>query len=82
MADFSPAVTATVKMNVDATTGGYIAQSGDTVTAQKAVNIQGIKAAATLAEATTVFNAFYGDIAGGTFDSLSAKKTITQGVTE
>ena len=33
MAEFSIANTATVKMKVGATSGGYIAQSDDTVTA-------------------------------------------------
>ena len=83
MADFSVAYTASVKMKVPTTTGGYIAQTDDTVTgATKQITIPGIKAAATLAEANTVFGAFLGNIAGGTFDSLSAVKTITQGVAE
>ena len=82
MAEFSVANTSTVKMKVGATSGGYIAQSDDTVTASKVISIPGIKADATLAEASTVFNAFVGNIAGGSFDSLSAVKTITQGVAE
>lgn len=83
MAEFATANVANVKMKVPLTTGGYIAQSDDTVTsAVKQVTIPGIKAGATLAEANTVFNAFLGDIAGGSFDSLSAVKTITQGVAD
>lgn len=83
MADFAVAYTASVKMKVPTTTGGYIAQSDDTVTGStKLVTMPGIKAAATLTEANTVFNAFLGNIAGGSFDSLSAVKTITQGVVE
>lgn len=82
MAEFTPALTASVKMNIDMNSGGFIAQSGDTVTGTKAISIPGIKAAATLAEANAVYTAFLGNIAGGSFDSLTAKKTITQGVTE
>lgn len=80
MADFSTAYTSTIKMKSPTTSDGYLAQSGDTVTGNKYFSIPGIKASANLAEANTVFNAFLGDIAGGSFDSLSAVKTITQGV--
>ena len=82
MAEFTSAVTASVKMNVDMNEDGYIAQSGETVAGTKAITIHGIKAAATLAEANAVYDAFFVNIAGGTADSLSAKKTIVQGVTE
>lgn len=82
MAEFTTANTATVKMKVDLNTDGKIAQSGDTVKGAKTPAIAGIKAAATLAEAKAVFNAFYGTIGGATYDSLSAVKTITQGVVE
>jgi len=82
MAEFAPAVTASVKMNVGMTADGFIAQTGDTVTSTKSISIPGIKADATLSEANAVFTAFLGNIAGGTSDSLTAKKTVTQGVTE
>ncbi len=82
MTEFTPAVTASVKMNVDMTADGFIAQSGDTVASTKAISIPGIKAGATLAEANAVFTAFLGNIAGGTSDSLTAKKTIVQGVAD
>ncbi len=83
MTDFAPAYTASVKMKVPVTAEGNIAQTDDTLTgATKQISIQGIKTNATLAEANTVFNAFVGNIAGGSFDSLSAVKTITQGVSE
>jgi len=63
MAEFATAYTSSVKMKVPVTADGNIAQSGDTVTsATKQISIPGIKAAATLAEANTVFNAFVGDI--------------------
>ena len=82
MAEFTPAVTASVKMNVDMNADGFIAQSVDTVTGTKAISIGGISAGTNLAGANAVFTAFLGNIAGGSFDSLTAKKTITQGVTD
>ena len=82
MADFVQAYTASVKMKVPVTAAGNIAQDGDTPATNKQVTIPGIKPDATLAQANTVFNAFIGNIAGGSFDSLSAVKTITQGVAE
>lgn len=81
MADFVSAATATVKMPVNITAAGNIAQSGDTVAGKKVVSIPGIKQAATLTEANTVFSKIYGVIGGGTYDSLSAQKITTQGVT-
>lgn len=82
MAEFANAVTANVKMQIDMTADGNIAQTGDTVAGSKAPTIKGIKAAATLAEAKTVYDAFYGTIAGATYDSLTAEKTIKTGVVE
>lgn len=81
MAEFVTAYTGTVKMKVP-TADGNIAQSGDTENGAKQVSIPGIKAGATLAESNIVFGNFVGSIGGGTFDSLSAVKTITQGVAE
>ena len=80
--EFSSPRTASVKMNVPVTEGGYLAGSGDTPAGQKSFTIAGIKTAATLAECNTVFDAFVGDIAGGSFDSLTATKTVTYGVVE
>lgn len=79
---FATPTTATVKMNVATTAAGNIAQSGDTAAGNKTFSIPGVKQAATLDEAKTVYDAIIGDIAGGTFDSLSATKTITVGVVE
>lgn len=81
MAEFVTAYTGTVKMKVP-TADGNIAQSGDTENGAKQVSIPGIKAGATLAEANIVFGKFVGTICGGSFDSLSAVKTVTQGVAE
>ena len=82
MAEFSGGATASVKMKVNTTTGGYIAQETDTVKGTKNPTIAGIKATANLAEATAVLDAFYGGIGGGSFDSLSAVKTMHQEVVE
>ena len=82
MADFSAANVANVKMKVNMNTAGTIAQSGDEVKGTKMPLLAGIKANATLTEATAVYDAFYGTIALGTFDSLTAVKTITQEVAE
>lgn len=81
MAEFTPINTMSVKMNVDMTADGNIAQTGQTVSGTKAVSIPGIAATANLAGAKTVFDAFYGNIAGGSYDSLSAKRTMSGGVT-
>ena len=82
MAEFTSGKTATVKMNVNMNAAGQIAQAGDEVAGTKKPVLHGVKSSATLAEATAVYDAFYGTIAGGTIDSLSAVKTITQGVAE
>ena len=81
-AQFATATTGVVKMPVNVTADGNIAQENDTVTGNKQFSIQGIKADATLAQANAVFDAFIGGIAGGSYDSLGATKTITVGVVE
>ena len=63
MAEFSPAVTASVKMNVPMNGDGFIAQDGDTVKGTKSISIGGISAGANLAGANAVFTAFLGNIA-------------------
>ena len=79
MAEFVSSPTMSVSMKVDVASGN-IAQSGDTVNGSKAVNIPGIKKNATLAEAETVFSNFVGTICGGSYDSISAVRTIKEGV--
>lgn len=74
--------TAAVKMQTPVTAEGYLAGQGDTPAGQKAFTIQGIKTAATLDESAAVFDAFVTDIAGGTFDSTTATKTVTYFATE
>lgn len=80
MAEFTPINTMSVKMNVPMNEDGFIAQSGEIVNGTKAMSIPGISASANLAGANAVFTAFL-SIAGGSYDSLSAKRTMTGGVT-
>lgn len=82
MAEWAEAKTMMVTMNVDIDSDGYIAQSGDTAVGVKSFNLQGVSTDASLAQASNVFTAFIGDIAGGRFDSLSATRTIKTGVKE
>lgn len=82
MAEFTPINTMSVKMNVPMNEDGFIAQSGETTKSTKAISIGGISAGANLAGANAVFTAFLGNIAGGSFDSLTAKRTMSGGVTE
>ena len=80
MAEFAPAHVGTLKVKLAVNEDGNIAQSGETATGQKTFSLNGFKAKGNLDEADTVFGKIFGDIAGGTYDSLSAEKTITQGV--
>lgn len=80
MAEFAPIKTKTVKMKVNTTAAGNIAESGDTVASTKAVSIPGIKAEANLAQASAVFGVFYSTLAGGSYDSLSATQSYSGGV--
>ena len=82
MAEFAQPTTSVLKMNVNQNSAGNIAQEGETAASQKVVSINGFKAAGTLANADTVFSKLIGDIAGGTYDTLSAAKVTTQGVAE
>ena len=80
MAEFINSPTMTVGMRADITAAGNIAQSGDTAKGSKQINIVGIKKNATLAESEKVFEKFVGTIGGGSYDSLSAVRTIKEGV--
>ena len=76
--EWTTPVTAKVTMGIAVTENGYIAGSGDTPAGQKKFTVDGIKTSATLEESAAVFDAFVGDIAGGTFDSVNgATKTVT-----
>ena len=79
---FATAVTGTLKANVAIDENGNIAQNGDVVAGNKSYSINGLKAAASVAEANTVYNAIIGNIAGGTFDSDTFVKTISVGVVD
>ena len=82
MAEFAEAKTAVLKMNVDLNASGNICQDGETAAGQKVISINGFKATGTLANANTVFDKLIGNIAGGNYDTLSASKVTTQGVSE
>lgn len=80
MADFVTNPTMSVKMPVDMTSDATVAQATDTASAAKFCTMQGIKRDANLTQATAVFSAFHSSIGGGSFDSLSAQRMITEGV--
>lgn len=82
MAEFAEATVSSLKVNVDLNAAGNIAQDGETAAGQKAITINGFKASGNLAAADTVFNKLIGNIAGGTYDTLSAVKITIQGVNE
>lgn len=82
MADFAQANTATVKMKVNLNADGFIAQSGEEVAGAKYFSVSGLSAASSLADAKAFYDATYAAIGGGTFDTLTAQKTITSGVSE
>lgn len=78
MADFAPLTVSNVKLQIPTDKSGNIDPDG---LYSKYFTIAGISATCTLAESMKVFDAFIGDIANTTYDSLSAVRTITQGVT-
>lgn len=80
MAEFTPINTMSVKTNVPTNEDGFIAQAGETVKGVKAISINGISVGANLAGVNAVHTAFL-SIAGGSFDSLSTKRTMSGGVT-
>lgn len=80
---YNTPATGSVKMNIGIKSDGTIARGSEEAAGSKAVSINGIKAAATLAESATVFNKLVGDIIGAnTIDSTTAVKTVTYTVVE
>ena len=79
MAEFINSPTMSVSMKVPMA-DGKIAQIGDTVNGTKLFTIPGIRNGASLSQANAVFDKFIGIIGGGEFDSLSATRTIKEGV--
>ncbi len=82
MAEFASANVANLSVQVNVDSDANIATSGATTAGTKKISMKGFKANGTLANANTVFNALLTDICGGTYDSLTANKTINQGVEE
>lgn len=80
MAEFVNNPVMSVSMKLPTNANGNIAQSGDTTAGTKLYTIPGIKKGATLAEANNVFDKFVGVIGGGDYDSLSAVRTVKEGV--
>ena len=79
-AEFADAHVGTLKVKLAVNADGNIAQSGEAATGQKTFTLNGFKAKGNLENANVVFGKLFGDIAGGSYDSLSAEKTVTQGV--
>lgn len=71
---------ATLKVDVNLTAAGNIAQEGDTVAGKKTITFKGLAASATPANANTVLDKIVGDICGGSYDSNSKNRSVSQGV--
>jgi len=67
---------------VDLNANGTIAQDGETPAGQKVITVKGFKAAGTVADATTVFTKFLGDIGGATYTLSTATKKYNVGAEE
>ena len=80
MASWAEIPVMTVGMKVDLNGDGNIKQSGETVASQKVQNLVGVKATATLEQASQVYGAFIGTICGGSYDTLSASRSYKGGV--
>lgn len=80
MSNFNIAHVSTVQMEIPINANGDIATKSEITAGVKKMAIAGISAAASLSQASTVFDTFFGTICNTDFDSLSAKKTTVQGV--
>ena len=77
--DFIKAEVSTLKVKVDVDADEVLVQSGNLPTGRKrTITIGGFKRDGTLDEANLVFGAVLGNIAGTTYDSVSATKFITE----
>ena len=82
MANLVTSATAAMKMEVGLNARGTIAQEGETVTGKKSVSIPGLSSDCTLVQADAVFDEIIGNIAGGTYDTLTTVQTIQRKVVE
>ena len=82
MADFVDSPVMEVSVDLGMTSDATVAQASESIAASKRHTLKGIKKSATLAEYNTVGQAFYGTLGGGTYDSLSAVRKISEGVAE
>ena len=82
MAEFINSPVMSVSVKLDMTSDATVAQASEAVVASKLDTIKGIKKNATLAEYNQVAQAFYGTIGGGSYDSLTAVRKISEGVAD
>ena len=82
MADWATAKTMTAKVKVNLNEQGFIAQDGDTVAATKYISTGGLSAGGSLDDVDAVWGYLYSTIGGGSYDTVTAQKTTTQGVDE
>lgn len=77
--DFIKSEVSTLKVKVDVDADEVLVQSGNLPTGRKrTITIGGFKRDGTLDEANLVFDAVLGNIAGTTYDSVSATKFVTE----
>ena len=82
MANVVTSATGALKMEVGLNERGTIAQEGETVTGKKAISIPGLASDTTLTQWDSVFSEIIGNIAGGTYDTLTGDQTIHRKVVE
>ena len=82
MYTFNNPLISDLKVNVDLNAEGNIAQEGETAAGQKTFTIKGFTANGNATQAIDVFNRLIEGIVGGSYDTLSATRTITQSIIE
>ena len=80
--EFANPHVANLSVGVNVDSDANIATSGATAVGVKKVTMQGFNLTGTLADANTVFDKLFGSIIGASYDSLTANKTLSQGVKE
>ena len=82
-ADFIKPPTSTLKVKVDLDADEVIVQDGKLPSGKKrTLTIRGFKQDGTLDEANVVFDKVLGEIAGTSYDSISATKSVTESIGE
>lgn len=81
--DFIKPPTSTLKVKVDLDADEVIVQNGKLPSGKKrTLTIRGFKQDGTLDEANVIFNKVLGDIAGTSYDSISATKYVSESIGE